>query len=184
MSRTSVLGIDCALYYLPYADRTALTQTTDLTSIVEDYWKLVEPIKDVTLNLSATLWDATNRGSNRWRQQVQTIKESGLEFQILWLPDNAVFSEMLARFLDGCPMAFMALDAQWDFPNAAPVLGRCGEDTFLVSGLMADFTVSNFSRGEPLEEGAVADVSLTPTIGDIYPTWISGTGTASTTAAP
>jgi len=140
-------------------------------------WVEIAPVKDVTLNLSAATWDATTRDSNRWRQSIQTLLEATIEFQILWLPDDDIFSDLLTKFIDGCPMAFIALDAVYDWVMGYLESTRCGDTVYKATGLMADCTVTSFSRGEPLEEGVVADVTLMPTIGQIYPEWIEIIGT-------
>jgi len=192
-SRPYVLGIDCALYYMPTLLRSSLStiagfqaaKSADFASDVFTnlQWIELEPIKDVTLNLSGATWDATTRASNRWRQMVQTLSEGTIEFQILWLPDDLAFAEMLSAYESGCGIAMLALDASVVWPEAAgtcptAVETRCGTTGYKVSGLFGDFSVTNFSRSEALEEGVVADVSMSPTKSTVYPVWIDDITTA------
>ncbi len=177
--RPYVLGIDCTLYYLPDSgvDQARDDDHPHNPFVASEYqtalWVEIEPVKDVTLNLSAATWDATTRASNRWRQMIQTLLEASLEFQILWLPDDKVFGDMLSHFISGCPLAFLALDGYYEFSDSTRETTRCGADNYALTGLMADFAITNFSRGEPLEEGVVADVTLSPTVGQIYPEWVT-----------
>src|SRR3989337_1255054 len=114
--RSYVLGIDCALYYVPFLSRTLMPPQDDsladppvgpgvkpvaanpsvLALFNSVLWTLLSPVQDVTLNMTGATWDGTTRASStRWRQMVQTLLECSLDFKILWLPDNAVFTELL-----------------------------------------------------------------------------------------
>ncbi|MFW5679526.1 MAG: phage tail tube protein [Pseudomonadota bacterium] len=98
-------------------------------------------IRDVTLQLEAGEADVTTRANSGWRATAATLREATLEFQMLWKPSDAAFSAIRDAFLNSDEIALLALD-QTD-----------GE------GLDGDFTITSFSRGEPLEEGMTVDVT-------------------------
>ena len=180
MTRSFVLGIDCRLYMMPVATRdpTVPKPAQDYDTAVPpansaDYTE-VQTVQDVTLNLTTSTADLTNRKSNGWRQVVSALKEGSVDFSVLWQPDDTIFSDLLTLFLTQCPAAFLILDGpHTGFKLNAPnqLLGRCGE-TGLVTGLHADFILSDFSRNESLEEGVTADVTIEPAVGLISPEWV------------
>ena len=179
MSRSFVLGIDCRLYKLtdratnppvtPYADGSSTTPPSTAGN-----YTLIETVQDVTLNLTTSTADLTNRKSNGWRQVVSALKEGSVDFSVLWQPDDPLFQALLNLFLTQCPDAFLILDGpNTGFKTTTPgeILGRCGE-TGDVTGLHADFILSDFSRNESLEEGVTADITIEPAVGLISPEWV------------
>lgn len=181
MGRPFVLGLDCALYYLPSAGRSAAFPVNNfklsaLSTTVGEIFTEVSYTRDVTLNLDKNLADLSSRASGGWAQQVSTLKNASIDFQILWRPDDAVFTEMLARYLDGCPVCMCIMDGEvfWSGTTTVANASSCvGITPYVVSGLYADFTVNTFSRGEPLQEGVTADINIVPTVGAIRPQWFS-----------
>lgn len=98
-------------------------------------------VRDVTLQLEAGEADVTTRGNSGWRATAATLREATLEFTMLWKPSDAAFAAIRDAFLNSTNIALLALDK------------ANGE------GLDADFAITSFSRGEPLEEGMTVDVT-------------------------
>lgn len=177
MGRPFVLGIDCAIYYLAAADRAAAFPVNNFAlEAIPAAGKITEIAytRDVTLNLDKNLADLSSRASGGWTQQVSSLKNASIDFQILWRPDDAVFAELLGRYLDGCPLCMFIMDGEVVWGGSATVANATsclGVSPYIVSGLYADFTVNTFSRGEPLQEGVTADVNIVPTVGAIRPQW-------------
>ncbi|NBB84212.1 MAG: hypothetical protein GVY28_12510 [Alphaproteobacteria bacterium] len=113
-----------------YHGTSGSTATTEITNV-----------QDVTLQLEAAEADVTTRGNSGWRATAATLKEATLEFTMLWQPSDSAFAAIRDAFLNSTDIALLALDQ------------ASGE------GLDADFTITSFSRGEPLEEGMTVDVT-------------------------
>lgn len=118
---------------------------------------LMGNVKDVTLNLSTGESDVTTRANAGWRAMAATLKEGSVEFKMVW---------------DTADPGFIAIKDAW-FAAAAIALkfldGPGG------SGLDADFTITNFTRNEPLEEAVTVDVTAKPTYSTRAPEWIDAT---------
>lgn len=131
-----------------YFGAAGATATTELTNV-----------KDVTLNLETGEADVTTRGNQGWRATVATLKSGSVEFEMVWDTGNAGFSALKDAYFGNTPIALAILD------------GENGE------GLDADFSVTNFSRSEPLEEAVTVSVTVKPTYSTRAPQWIAPGGT-------
>lgn len=174
MARSFVLGIDCILYMQTAAQRASTPPVNPYIPADAGNFTELETVQDVTLNLSASTADLTNRRSSGWRQMVSTLKEGSADFTVLWQPDDLVFEDLLNAYLAQCPRAFLILDGPNTGMSASDTddENRCDESG-KVTGLYGDFTVSSFSRSEALEEGVTADATIELGVGLIYPEWIS-----------
>jgi len=134
------LGIDCKLYY----KATPVTEAGEYGGISNE----INVVRDVTLNLETGEADITSRGNNGWRATRATLKEGSIEFEVLWDPENTAFSALLTAWKNKAEIAIAAMDGP---------IGTAGSQ-----GLAGNFTVTNFSRSEPLEEAVTASVTLKP----------------------
>ncbi len=84
----------------------------------------------------------------------------GVRVQLLGLhhTDDEGFSAIKSAYFNNTPIAMAVLD------------GEGG------SGLDADFSVTNFTRNEPLEEAITVNVTVKPTYVTRAPTWVDGGG--------
>ena len=186
-SRPVVLGIYCALYYMPQDYRSANAVQLAKSSIAEALstgftdgsdgspWVEIETITEVTLNMTCSTADVTTRASGGWRQNISTLKDASVDFSILWQPDQEVFYNLLTAFVNQCATAFLVLDGSLTtITNASSVItgasDACG-NTGDVTGLYADFCISSFTRNEALEDAVMADVTIQPTVGLVTPEW-------------
>jgi len=115
-------------------------------------------VKDVTLNLETGEADVTTRGNQGWRATVATLKSGTVEFEMIWDTGNAGFSAIKNAYFNNTPVALAILD------------GPDGE------GLDADFSITNFSRNEPLEEAITVSVTAKPTYSTRAPAWKTAAG--------
>ena len=118
-------------------------------------------VKDVTLSLEAGSADITTRAAAGWRVKKATLKEGSLEFQMNYDNEDTLCTTVISNFLAGSAMAFFVTD---------------GAGT----GLDADFTLTNCSIEQPLEEAISVSVTAEPTnIGGSSgraPAWSTGSG--------
>ena len=119
-------------------------------------WTELKNVKDVTLNLEAGEADVTTRANAGWRATVATLKEGSVEFEMVWDSDDPGFAAIRTAYFTNTPIALAILD------------GEDGE------GLDADFSITNFSRNEPLEEAITVSVTAKPTYSTRAPTWVAG----------
>jgi len=106
-------------------------------------WTVLDSVRDLTLSVEAGEADITTRSNSGWRATLATLKEGSLEFELVWEPSNAGFNAVKNAFLTGASIGLAALDSG----------GAAGE------GLVADFSITNFSRAEPLEEALTVSVT-------------------------
>jgi len=130
---TYVLGMNAGLY------QGAAGSTTP-GSMSE-----VDNVRDVTLSMEAGEADITTRGNNGWRATAPTLRECTVEFQMVWKPGDTVFEAIKTAFLSAGTVALAVLDQKVGISGAQGPLG--------------DFSITNFSRNEALEEAIVADVT-------------------------
>ena len=128
-----------------YHGAAGSTATSELTNV-----------KDVTLNLETGEADVTTRGNQGWRATVGTLKEGSVEFEMVWDSDDSGFTAIKNAYFNNTPIALAILD----YEN--------GE------GLDADFSITNFSRNEPLEEAITVSVTAKPTYSTRAPAWVEG----------
>ena len=130
---TYVLGMNAGLY------QGAAGSTTP-SSMSE-----VDNVRYVTLSMEAGEADITTRGNNGWRATAPTLRECTVEFQMVWKPGDTVFEAIKNAFLTAGTVALAVLDQKVGITGAQGPLG--------------DFSITNFSRNEALEEAIVADVT-------------------------
>ena len=145
------LGIDCKLYY----SGTAVTEAGEYSGISNE----ITVVKDVTLNLETGEADVTSRSNNGWRATRATLKEGSIEFEVLWDPEDAAFTALLDAWKNKAEIAMAAMDGAIDTAGS--------------QGLAGNFTVTNFTRNEPLEEAVTVNVTLKPSS---YTTWYTVSG--------
>ena len=139
------LGMECKLYY----DSTPLAGAPSTGTWVE-----MANTKDVTLNLETGEADITTRANNGWRATAATLKDGSIEFEMLWDTNDAGFTALQTAWENSAEIALAAMD------DDIAVVGS--------QGLASNFTVTNFSRSEPLEEAVTVSVTVKPSS---YTTW-------------
>ena len=133
------LGMDCKLYY----DSTPLAGAPSTGT-----WTEMSNTKDVTLNLETGEADITTRANSGWRATAATLKDGSIEFEMLWDPNDAGFAALQTAWANSAEIALAAMDG--DIITSGS------------QGLASNFTVTNFSRSEPLEEAVTVSVTVKP----------------------
>ena len=141
------IGLDCKLYYNAAGNENP---------IVPGNWTELTNCRDVTLNLETGEADVTTRGNQGWRATVATLKNGSVEFEMIWDTGDAGFTAIRQAYFNNTAIALAILD------------GESGE------GLDADFSITNFTRNEPLEEAITVSVTAKPTYSTRAPAWATG----------
>ena len=134
-----LLGMNAALYYGAAIEGDGPTLPSTLT--------LVGNVKDVTLSMEAGESDVTTRGNSGWRATAPTLREATLEFQMQWKPGDAAFTAIKNAYLTNATVALAALTEKHDATGSQ------------AEGPVGNWSITNFSREEPLEEAIVVNVT-------------------------
>lgn len=141
------LGLDAKLY-------------RNTGTIGSNIWSEVSNVRDVTLNLETGEADVTTRGNDGWRATVGTLKDAGIEFEMVWDTEDANFTAFKDAFFDGTPIELLVADGSMDEAGA--------------QGLRAVCRIITFTRSEALEEAITVSVTAKPTYSTTPPTWVTG----------
>ena len=148
------LGMQAKMYRLGTGTRAAWPATGAPAELVE-----LSNVTDVTLNMQKGEADVTTRANNGWKASVGTLKEGSVEMELVWDPTDAGFTALQTAFFNDTPIALAILD------GAAATVGT--------QGLWADFSVTNFTRSEPLNEAIKAKVTVKPTYSAVPAAWVT-----------
>jgi len=132
MSQEFLLGMNAKIYQGPSGG--ALATLTEMANV-----------RDVTLTLNAGEADVTTRANQGWRATAPTLRECTAEFEMLWKPGDAGFDAIKTAYLSS------------DTVRLAVLTGA--QDAAGTEGPVGDFSITNFSRSEPLEEGVTVSVT-------------------------
>jgi hypothetical protein len=132
MSQEFLLGMNAKIYQ--GAAGSALAALTEMGNV-----------RDVTLTLEAGEADVTTRGNSGWRATAPTLRECTVEFEMLWKPGDPGFEAIKTAFLTAGTVALAVLTGARDATGS--------------EGPRGDFSITSFSRSEPLEEGVTVSVT-------------------------
>jgi hypothetical protein len=140
------MSFKLGMHAVMYISDTLLDGSTTTPSTAT--WTEQSNVKDLTLNLETGEADATTRGNNGWRATLATLKEGSIEFEMLWDSADSGFTAIKDAWLNSAEIAMAAMDGD---------IATSGNQ-----GLASNFTVTNFSRNEPLEEAITVNVTVKP----------------------
>lgn len=136
-----------------YRSATLATVATN-AGMAAKTWIEVSNIRDLTQNLETGEADVTTRANSGWHQTLATLKDGSLEFEMVWDTTDANFATFRTAWLYSQEIAVAAMSGD---------ITVNGEE-----GLAGNFTVTNFTRGEPLDDAIKVNVTLKPSS---YNTW-------------
>lgn len=139
----SKLGMNAKLYFA-----AAVFTAADAAAVTGASLTVMSNVTDVTLNLETGEANATTRANNGWEATLSTLKNGSVEFEMIWEPADAGFAAVLAAWLASTPIGLVILDGP---------TGTAGNQ-----GPAGNFSVTNFTRTEPLKEAIKAKVTLKP----------------------
>ena len=129
------LGMNAKIYQgAAETGETATVPTTELSNV-----------RDVTVSLEAGEADITTRANSGWRATAATLRECTVEFEMVWKPSDTGFAAVKTAFLTGGEVLLAVLTGASDEAGA--------------EGVLANFTITNFSRNEALEEAITVSVT-------------------------
>ena len=137
-----ILGMDAKLYW--GSAGAALGTLTELDNA-----------KDVTVSLEANEADVTTRANSGWRATAPALRECSIEFEMVWKPSDAGFTAVKDAYLNGTTIELAALDQDRATSGA--------------QGPKGSFSITSFSRQEPLEEAQ--NVSVTAKL-ETWDEWV------------
>src|SRR5512137_1633351 len=123
MATDFVLGMNAKLYY----GAAGATATTEMGNV-----------KDVTLTLEAGEADVTTRANSGWRATAPTLRECTTEFEMVWKPGDTGFEALKTAFLNATTVGMAVLTDD--------------KATIGAEGPRGNWSITNFTRKEPLEE--------------------------------
>ena len=124
-------------------------------------WNEIGNVRDLTINMEMGVADVTTRGGNGWRQNVATLRDGTVTFQMVYDTTDADFTALQTAFLATTAAAREIKVAAMDGDIA----------TSGSQGLIAFMNVTNFSMTENLEEAVMVDVTLQPSYNSTAPAW-------------
>jgi hypothetical protein len=101
----------------------------------------LDNVSDVTITLDAAEADVTTRANSGFRATVSGLKECSIEWTMMYKPGDAGMKVIRNAWQTGDPIHLAALTSEK------------GE------GPVGDFSITGFSRSEPLEEAITYDVT-------------------------
>lgn len=137
MSESYVLGMDAQILYTEAVSDASSLEPASMTELSN--------VKDVTVNHETGEADVTTRANSGWRATAATLRECSVEFQMVWKKNDAGFSAIKNAWLNGTEIGLAVLTGD---PDSAGSEGPYG-----------NFSITNFSRNEALEEAIVVDVT-------------------------
>lgn len=143
---TFQLGKDAKIYY--GAEGDPLTGLTEMGNVT-----------NVSLTLEASEADVTTRANSGWRATVATLKSCSVEFEMQFKPSDAGFTAIQTAFMNS------------GLIRLAPLTGD--KSVAGNEGPMGDFSVTNFSRDEALEEAIKYKVTAKLAV---YDSWVTTSG--------
>ncbi len=141
MPENFTLGKDCKLYY-------SAAKLSGSVTPGNATWVEIDVVRDLTTDLSTGEANITTRGNNGFEATAATLKKGAIDGEVLWRPGDAGFDALLDAWVNGTEIALMALDGD------KAVAGK--------KGLASNFTVTNFTRPEPLDDAVKSSIALRP----------------------
>lgn len=126
----------------------ALLASADAAGVDLLTWAEMGNLKDVTLNLSNDEADITTRANNGWKATMSTLKDGSVEFEMLWDTEDPNFTKIRNAWFTSGQLSAMFLSGGMNVEGS--------------EGLVSNFSVTQFTRNEPLGEAVSVSVTLKP----------------------
>lgn len=121
--------------------------------VAEDDFSEFTLVQDVDIQLTKDAADATNRGSDGWKQEVAVLKNCQVNVTGIWDPENEKLQEIRDRWLDDELVGVRAFDASDG------------------QGVEADMAVHEFTISQPIAGIQTVSIVLKPMPSETPPTW-------------
>lgn len=136
-------------------DTAAITdQTTADAAITEIFsgategtdYVIYTNAQDVNLSLSANTIDITSRATSGFNATAPTTKDSTIETTSLWLKSDVGFGWVRTAFFNNLEIPVLAMDGAYNTAGN--------------SGLIGNFTITDFGRDEPISGTMTSNVTF------------------------
>jgi len=127
-------------------------------TLISPTWSLMSQVKDITVPGAKTMADMGSRASGGWRWKKSALKELTVDLSILWDDTDTDTLAIRTAWAANGTVELMVLD------NSRLITGACG--------WRAVYEVSEWARGETLEEGMMVTAKCELAYGSI-PTWVT-----------
>jgi hypothetical protein len=117
-------------------------------------WVPLTNCRDASTTGETGTADVTTRANQGWRAEAATLRQLGLEFEMVWDTTDPGMLAIHTAWITNAIIGFQFLD------------GTSGK------GVQADFMISDFSVSQPLEEAITVSVSASVTLSDTPPSLI------------
>lgn len=131
-------------------------------------WTLRGNVRDVTINLELATADVTTRGGGGYRQVLGTLAEGSIDFEMIYDTEDALFIALKDAFENRTLIDMAFADGVLPNPGA-------GNTT---TYFRAEFSVTNFTVNQPLEEAMTVSVSLSSGFSSNAPGFFDAVGSA------
>ncbi len=111
-------------------------------------WDLISNVKDLTLNLNKDKTEVTTRGSGGFKEYVDGLIDSTVDFSMVWDNADSDFTAIRTAFFAKTPVEFLILDGL--------------QATAGSQGLRVTCMIESFTRNETLGEALMVDVTIAP----------------------
>ena len=139
-----VLGLNHKLYYQSTGPRAAWPGTGAAPNLV-----LISNARDVSFGGDAAAADVSTRGGGKFRQQVATLSDAEVEFEMIYDTADTAFTFLRAAWIAGTVFGLAVLD------GLAATVGT--------KGLWMDAVVSGFKWNQELEEAGKVEITVVNT---------------------
>lgn len=114
-------------------------------------WTEITNVKDVTLNFSGGEADVSTRNGNGWRENIRTLRDAELSFDMVHDTEDAGYNAIRASFFSDVASEQIIELLVADGPTTA------GSGS---TGFRASFFVRDLEKTEPLEEAQMMNVTM------------------------
>lgn len=124
-------------------------------TLLSPVWVKVVGVKEVTRSGETGKADVTTRDNDGFRAWIPTLKDVGLEIQMVYDPTNSHFLFLENAWLNKTQVQFRSLDGPSNVPGS--------------KGMKMVTVITNFSEPQPLEDAVIVSITASPTYAPGYP---------------
>jgi len=137
----------------------ALIAAADEAGVEAVNWTEMSNIQDLDIGMETGEANVTTRANSGWEQTAATLKKGTLTFNMIFDNGDAGFTAIQTAFMAAAEISLLALT---------------GDQTVTgTEGLASNFTITNWSQSQPLEEAIKVAVTAKPSS---FTLWYEQTG--------
>jgi hypothetical protein len=149
------LGFNAKLYRLTTGTRAAWTGSAPAAC------SEVSNVANLTQNISKDKGDASVRAGAGFKLVASGLKATPIAFTMMWDPTDTHLTALQTAFFANTQVAMLVLDDDKAVSGA--------------QGLWADFEVTKFEQGQPINGNQTVNVEIEPGYSAVPPAWVKVT---------